>query len=110
MRVTRANRTTTKYKSMMGFTQVMMSIIALALLGVGIFDYINPEVLNFGNASYVMMILGGMILVVSMMTSLLQDFHLSQGKAWVGALFVFSMLAVGIVVMSMIYAGGFANG
>lgn len=109
MRVTRANRATTKYRSMMGFSQVLLSIIALALLGLGIFDYINPEILNFGNASYIMMILGGMILVVSMMTSLLQDFHLSQGKAWVGALFVFGMLAVGIVVVSMMF-GGYVNG
>ena len=109
MRVTRANRSTTKYRSMMGFTQVLMSLVALALLGVGIFDYINPEILNFGNASYVMMIVGGMILVVSMMTSLLQDFHLSQNKAWVGAIFVFSMSAGLIVVVSMRY-GGYVNG
>lgn len=106
MKFTRRNKISTKYRSTVGFTQVLTALVALGLMGVGIFDYINPSVFGFGNASIVMMFVGAMLLVLGMMTSLLQDFHFSQTKAWGGALFILFVVVMGIVIMSMIYEGG----
>lgn len=110
MKFGRGNKLSTKYRSTVGFTQVLLSIVALGLMGIGIFSYINPSVLGFGNASIVMMFVGAMILVLGMMTALLWDFHYSQIKAWGGALFVLFMLVIAIVIMSTIYEGGVLNG
>lgn len=110
MKFGRGNKMSTKYRGTVGFTQVLMSIVALGLMGVGIFDYINPSVLGFGNASIVMMFVGAMILVIGMMTSLLQDFHFSQTRAWGGALFALLLFVIAIVMMSTIYGGGVLNG
>jgi len=110
MKFNRKNKVVTKYRSMLGFTQVLMSVVALALMGVGIFDYVNPDVFGFGNASIVMMFVGAMILVLGMMTSLLQDFHFSQTKAWAGALFILFIVVMGIAMLSTVYEGGVLNG
>lgn len=110
MKFTNRSKTLTKYKSSVGFTQVLMSLVALLLMAVGIFAYINPSVLGFGNASIVMIVVGAMILVIGMMTALFQDFHFSAIKAWGGALFLLSIIAAGIMMLSMLYEGGIING
>jgi len=110
MRFTRMNRNTTIRTRMMGFTQVFVLLIAVLLLGAGIFDLINPDVFMFGNASYVMVIIGGMMLVVGFMTSLSQMYHLNEVYAWVGSLVMVATLAILILIVSMIFEGGFMNG
>jgi hypothetical protein len=110
MRFMDSSGTINRHKSMMGFTQVFIMLIAVVLMAVGIFDYVNPEMFGFGNASIVMIVIGGMMLVVGFMISLTQMYHFSDMYAWIGSFFVVVTLAVLILLVSIFFEGGVMNG
>jgi hypothetical protein len=93
-------------KGLAGFTQMLFLFIGIAILFVGIFDYMNPQVFMLGKVSFVFMFIGGMIFVIGTWSFIDMTFKLNKGAAWIIAFFIVCVITLLIASLAMIYEGG----
>ena len=110
MRFIGKNVAATRYKTLFGFSQILLIFIAMVFLIIGIFDTFNPDVLNLGKNSLYVIFIGALLIGVTIVSPMAHLLNVGRKKAWFGAFTFVLLLMIIVTIFAVSYNGGIVFG